>query len=311
MIQSGPERARFMHLILPVGTRVVAGVETRRTGGGPRPAGAVGVIIDAPFDETHAYRVRFPDGGEASLRRREMLVQKELQREGLRSSDATFQDLSKFIVYRCIIGSQAYGLAGVSSDVDRRGIYLPPADMHWSLFGVPEQIENDATQECYWELQKFLVLALKANPNVLECLFTPLVEVASEQARELLEARSKLLSRLMYQTYNGYVISQFKKLEQDLRTRGDIRWKHAMHLVRLLLSGIVALRTGVVPVRVEEHRERLLAIRAGGVKWDEVEAWRLELHRQFDVAYSSTRLPDRPDFEWADAFLARARRSMV
>ena len=45
------------------------------------------------------------------------------------------------------------------SDIDRRGIYLPPADLHWSLYGVPEQLENDDTQEAYWEVQKFLVLA--------------------------------------------------------------------------------------------------------------------------------------------------------
>src|SRR3989454_1394671 len=33
------------------------------------------------------------------------------------------------------------------------------------------------------------------------------------------------------------MMSQFKKLEQDLRARGEIKWKHAMHLMRLLLSG--------------------------------------------------------------------------
>ena len=42
------------------------------------------------------------------------------------------------------------------SDTDRRGIYLPPAELHWSLYGVPEQLENAETEECYWELQKFL-----------------------------------------------------------------------------------------------------------------------------------------------------------
>ena len=61
------------------------------------------------------------------------------------------------------------------SDIDRRGIYLPPAHLHWSLYGVPEQLENSATEETYWEIQKFLTLALKANPNVLECMHTPLV----------------------------------------------------------------------------------------------------------------------------------------
>ena len=54
---------------------------------------------------------------------------------------------------------------------------------------MPEQLENDETQEAYWELQKFLTLALKANPNVLECLYTPLVEHATPLAQELLDMR--------------------------------------------------------------------------------------------------------------------------
>ncbi|MFB2877736.1 hypothetical protein [Floridanema aerugineum] len=80
----------------------------------------------------------------------------------------------------------AYRLENEGSDVDRRGIYLPPADLHWSLYGVPEQL------------------------------------------------------------------SQFKKMEQDLRNQGEIRSKHAMHLIRLLLSGITILEAGFVPVQVEE-----------------------------------------------------------
>ncbi|MEZ4727824.1 MAG: nucleotidyltransferase domain-containing protein [Caldilineaceae bacterium] len=41
-----------------------------------------------------------------------------------------------------MVGSRAYGLAHEESDTDRRGVYLPPADLHWSLYGVPEQLEN-------------------------------------------------------------------------------------------------------------------------------------------------------------------------
>jgi uncharacterized protein len=146
-------------------------------------------------------------------------------------------NLYERVIYRCVIGSQAYGLAGDESDVDRRGIYLPPADLHWSLYGVPAQLENHDTQEAYWELQKFLTLALKANPNVLECLHTPLVERATPLAEELLGMRSIFLSRMVYQTYNGYVLSQFKKMQADLRLHGQVKWKHVMHLIRLLLSG--------------------------------------------------------------------------
>src|SRR5258708_23062392 len=127
--------------------------------------------------------------------------------------------------------------------------------------GAPEQIENHATQETYWELQKFLMMALKANPNVLECLYTPLVETKTELVEELLAMRSMFLSRFVYQTYNGYVLSQFKKLEQDLRTKGEPRWKHAMHLIRLLISGITVLREGFVMVRVDEYRNRPFIIK--------------------------------------------------
>ncbi|MBM4041266.1 MAG: nucleotidyltransferase domain-containing protein [Planctomycetes bacterium] len=220
-------------------------------------------------------------------------------------------DLREFVIYRCIVGSRAFGLSEPGSDTDRRGIYLPPAELHWSLEGVPEQLEDEAASECYWELQKFLTLALKANPNVLECLYTPLVELSTPLAEELRAMRSAFLSKLVYQTYGGYVRSQFRKMAQDLRTRGHMRWKHAMHLIRLLLSGRELLRTGALPVDVGEHRERLLAIRRGEMPWEEVEAWRLALHGELDSAYAATALPDQPDYAAANRFLIKARRSMV
>jgi predicted nucleotidyltransferase len=216
-----------------------------------------------------------------------------------------------FVIYRCVIGSRAYGLEHDASDTDRRGVYLPPADMHWSLYGVPEQLEDANTQETYWEMQKFLVLALKANPNVLECLYTPLVEHASELAREMLAIRECFLSKLAYQTYNGYVMSQFKKLQADLRNKGQVKWKHVMHLIRLLLSGIHVLREGVVQVHVGAHREQLLAIKRGELPWEDVEKWRLALHQEFDAAAGNTRLPDRPDYQSANALLLKARRMMA
>jgi predicted nucleotidyltransferase len=300
--------------ILPVGTAVVGKTDVKGRGGAVTvPAGAVGRIIQSPVDADHSYRVRFVGGEEVMLRRSELAVLSHFQQAGITAGpDAMAEyDLHRYVIYRCIVGSRAYGLEGAESDYDRRGVYLPPAEMHWSLFGVPEQLENQETDECYWELQKFLTLALKANPNVLEVLYTPLVELATGPAEELLAMREKFLSKLVYQTYNGYVMSQFSKLEQDIRNRGAIKWKHAMHLVRLLLSGITILREKYVPVRVTELRERLLAIRDGLENWDEVNRWRLELNKQFEQAYAATTLPDRPDYEAANALLVRARRSMV
>jgi len=306
--------ARSTHLIIPTGTQVVSRVEVRDAAGTVIcPTGAAGVIVRAPEDATHSYRVRLPDGREISLRRNELSIRKHVQREDLDAVGAVLddQDLYEYVVYRCVLGSHAYGLANEESDLDRRGIYLPPAELHWSLFGVPEQLEDKETDEVYWEMRKFVTLALKANPNILECLYTPIVELTTPVADELLAMRECFLSKLVYQTYNGYVLSQFKRLEQDLRTVGTIKWKHAMHLIRLLIAGVTALRERHVPVRVGEYRERLLAIKRGEVEWPEVNEWRLALHKEFDRELQRTALPDRPDYEKANAFLVRARRSMV
>jgi predicted nucleotidyltransferase len=216
-----------------------------------------------------------------------------------------------FIIYRCVVGSRAYGLAREESDTDRRGIFLPPASLHWSLEGVPDRLTDPQSQDCYWELKPFLLLALKATPNVLECLYTPLVELATPLAEELLAMRSAFLSKLAYSAYKGYFSSQLQKLGQDFRRQGEPKWKAAMHLVRYLLSGIGVLREGEVPVEVGKHRNRLLAIRDGRVSWKDYHAWRSQLLAEFEAAWAGTRLPDVPDTGRAEAFLLKARRSMV
>jgi predicted nucleotidyltransferase len=301
------------HLILPVGTQVVAQVEVRGPDGGiVHPHGAVGVVTQAPADVWHSYRVRFPDGFEAGFKRQELAILAQYQAGAIGGTHVLSEyNLFDHVIYRCIIGSRAYGLDDAQSDIDRRGIYLPPAHLHWSLYGVPEQLDNTATEETYWEIQKFLTLALKANPNVLECLYTPLIEHATPLTRDLLAMREKFLSRMVYQTYNGYVMSQFKKLQADLRNKGEVKWKHVMHLIRLLLAGIGVLRDGYVPVAVGEHREQLLSIKRGEIPFETVEQWRLELHQQFDAAFQSTNLPERPDYAAANEFLLRARREGV
>jgi uncharacterized protein len=37
----------------------------------------------------------------------------------------------------------------------------------------------------------------------------------------------------------------------------------------------------------------------------------LQLHKQFDEAFQQSRLPERPDYEKANNFLLKARRSVV
>lgn len=216
--------------------------------------------------------------------------------------------LRPFIIYRCIVGSRAYGLATDDSDHDRRGFYLPPAELHWSLDGAAEQIERPETEECYWEFEKFLRLALQGNPNIIECLYTPLVEHATPLAQEVRAERRAFLSRRSIGAFRGYAEDQFRRLANRLARTGEVKWKHAMHLLRLLLSGIHLARTGDLRIDVGPHRERLLAIRDGGRPWGEVEEWRLALEREFDEAFATSPLPDTPDRSVAERLLLKARR---
>ena len=295
-------------IIYPVGTQVVVQKATFQANQGvAHAAGSVGVIVKSPIDRSHAYLVKFNDGFEASVHCDQIVCLAEYKHDHIGGNAYPTVDFNERVIYRCVIGSRAYGLEDDHSDTDRRGIYVPPADLHWSLFGVPEQLENDETQEVYWEIQKFLVLALKANPNVLECLYSPIVEFATPLGDELLAMREAFLSKLVFQTFSGYVASQFKKMQSDIRNHGKVKWKHVMHLIRLLISGTNVLRERVVAVNVGEAREQLLSIKRGEVAFEEVEAWRTRLQVDFERAFQRTTLPERPDYKLANEFLIHSR----
>ena len=301
------------NLIYAVGSQIVALKSVHANGKVAHPAGAVGVIVRSPRDRQHSYRVRFVDDLEVPLHHDNIMLLAEYKEGSINDSNKVLSTHGLFdrVIFRCVVGSRAFGLDTEESDTDRRGIYLPPAELHWSLYGVPEQLENDEKEECYWELKKFLVMALKGNPNILECLYTPLIEYSTPLADELLAMRDSFLSRLVYQTYNGYVMSQFKRMQSDLRNQGKIKPKHVMHLIRLLLSGIHVLKEGFVPVDVGAHREKLFAIKHEQMPWDEIESWRKKLHSDFDQALEKTNLPERPDYERVNDFLVRARKLAV
>ncbi|MCD4726659.1 MAG: nucleotidyltransferase domain-containing protein [Pirellulales bacterium] len=297
--------------VISAGTQVVLKVAKALAGGGQfKPAGSVGVVLQSPPDNQQPYLVRFTDGEtveaffhELALRRRE--VEDELGQ--------ITEDLRPWIIYRCQVGSKAYGLAGKDSDDDLRGIFLPPDRLHWSLRRLTEQLEfkQQDRDEVYWELEKFLRLALKANPSVLETLWTPLVIQSDETARELRDMRQTFLSKHVYKTYSGYVLSQFRRMANAYKAKGTYKPKHAMHLIRLLHSGIAALETGEIRIDVAEHRDELLRIRNDGLLFEEVKRRALALDEQFQQAFERTNLPEQPNYARVDDFLIRARRRMV
>jgi predicted nucleotidyltransferase len=211
-------------------------------------------------------------------------------------------------VLSVVVGSRAYGLATETSDVDRRGVYAAPTPLFWGFTKPPTHVDGPDAERFSWELERFLGLALEANPTALECLWSPLVEKATECGEELLALRGAFVSRRAHTTFLRYADSQFRKLAADLRTRGEPRWKHVMHLLRLLISGRHLLSHGEPLVGVTEHRERLLAVRRGEVPWTEIEVWRQAPTRDLDAAVERSVLPAEPDRARVEDFLVSVRR---
>ncbi|MEV1022734.1 nucleotidyltransferase domain-containing protein [Streptomyces sp. NPDC050264] len=212
-------------------------------------------------------------------------------------------------IYACVMGSRAFGLATDASDTDRRGVYLAPTPLYWRFDKPPTHVEGPAREQFSWELERFCELALRANPNILECLHSPLVEHVSRTGRELLSLRDAFLSRRAHDTFARYAAGQHRKLEADVRVHGAPRWKHAMHMLRLLMSCRDLLRTGALTIDVGDRRESLLAVRRGEVPWPEIDRRMTRLAAETDEAATRTALPAEPDRARVEAFLTRTRRA--
>lgn len=210
-------------------------------------------------------------------------------------------------VYSCVVGSRAFGLATDDSDTDRRGVFLAPTALFWRFEKPPTHVDGPLPEQFSWELERFCALALRANPNILECLHSPLVEYADDTGRELLALREAFLSRRVYESFTGYALGQRRRLEAGLRAQGVPRWKHAMHLLRLLASARDLLNTGRLTLDVGDARDRLLSVRRGEVPWPTVESWMARLAAQTEEALARSPLPEEPDRRRVEDFLHRVR----
>ena len=115
------------------------------------------------------------------------------------------------IIFKAIVGSQAYGTNTSESDTDIKGIYIQSNDEILSN-QYKEQI-NINKDECYYEIQRFLQLAQTANPTILELLYSPdncILETSPEY--ELIKNyRDKFLTKKCYNSFAGYANQQIEK----------------------------------------------------------------------------------------------------
>lgn len=119
-------------------------------------------------------------------------------------------DIGK-LIFKCIVGSHAYGTNIEGSDKDIKGVFIQnPKDMF--LNGYKEQYEVSA-DEVYYELGRFLELCKTANPTMLELLFTPadcIIEITDE-FKLILDNKDRFITQKCKHSFSGYAYSQIQK----------------------------------------------------------------------------------------------------
>lgn len=149
-------------------------------------------------------------------------------------------DLRRDTILLVVGGSRAYGLSRPGSDVDVRGVAIPPAPYLHGLVHRFEQAEGDAmavfadtlTDEersvsaatrlegTVYDLRKFLTLASESNPNILDVLFCRDDEVRlhTPLGDRLRSARERFVTASARHTFAGYAAAQLKRIQ------GHRRW---------------------------------------------------------------------------------------
>ena len=118
------------------------------------------------------------------------------------------------LIYEYIRGSHAYGTNIETSDKDTAGIYLcDPTDFLGLGYNYKEQISDRKSDNVWWELKRFIHLALKGNPNTLEALWIPerCILYKNPIMDELISMRNEFLSKDVFDSITGFAISQIRK----------------------------------------------------------------------------------------------------
>jgi len=146
------------------------------------------------------------------------------------------------IIFEAIMGSHAYGTSLPSSDTDIRGVWIQPVEDIFK-YGFVEQIADEKNDIVYYELRRFMTLAMNNNPNVLEILFAPkdVRQVETSYWNILQHHCYEFLTKRCRHTFAGYAIDQIKKAKGYNK---KINWEEANMTRKTVLDFCYILEDG-------------------------------------------------------------------
>jgi predicted nucleotidyltransferase len=157
---------------------------------------------------------------------------------------------------RGVVGSTAFGLARPGSDIDSLGIFVRPTPEFFRIGARNSDslVRKDPDVSLH-EVGKYVDLALKCNPTIMDLLYLEEYEQQSWEGEWLVDIREDFLSEgYVRSAYGGYAMGQIKRIKQELanEARQTRVAKHARHCFRLLRQGQQLLEHGTLTVRVPD-----------------------------------------------------------
>lgn len=235
-------------------------------------------------------------------------------------------------ILRCQVGSGVQGTAiSGQDDRDEMGICLEPPEYVIGMRRFEQYIYRTQPEGkrsgpgdldlVVYSARKWMGLALKGNPTVLLPLFVPEVEIVTmtELGRQLRDRADMIVSRQAGPRFLGYLQAQRDRLlgvrggkhtnRPELVELYGFDTKYAMHMVRLGVQGVELLETGRITLPIPEPwGSWLRELRCGEHTKEEALEAAAELEARLQKLLVTSPLPERPDEDAANQWLAEAYR---
>lgn len=199
---------------LPNGTEVTTRVDRVIAGDRRVPQGAVGRVVAQQGGDLDVMVVGV---GVVRYARAELAPRKIGQVRYARRRAGAWDALRPCTVLEATVGSRAWGLADEGSDHDQRGVFVLPFPWTLGLAEPPRDLVSADGSATYWEADKAVRQALRADPNTLELLFVRSARALDPMGAWILEARDAFVSAEIYGSFGRYALSQLKRLVQAQR----------------------------------------------------------------------------------------------
>lgn len=218
---------------------------------------------------------------------------------------------SKTTILKVLTGSRAHGLHTETSDYDWRGVFVLNTAELLKLGNKPDQtswiqgIEDDTS----WEIGKFLLLATKCNPTILEAFkASPVTHETNKYGVELQSLfRCVWQPKLVMDAFVGYGLNQRKKFldEKDKRP-----FKYAVAYLRTLYQAQDLLNTGTFSVSMKDTEvfDTLYRWKHDGCEYGEVIDVCKKWENLVQVAYDQNPVNPEYDLEKVNKFLLKVRK---